>query len=202
MKSILTALVFTSIVLFSCKKENIKTPDGNDNTINGVWDFSSVDVVTKNSKEFKVRGLVQKSEAILNYVTQNNAGKLIITDSTITTVGLAYTISSKIKTYNYKNGVLTDSSEKPYNTSFYEPQSFCSYQAIGTDSIYFTNGGLITFSDSALRANASGAKMRMNGDTLVLTENINIEANEVRMGIVHHNIQMGTANMTLLRHKN
>lgn len=202
MKSILTALVFISILLFSCKKESIKTPDGNDNTINGTWDVSSTDVLTKNSKEFKIRGLAQKTETVLNYTTENNTGKLVITDSTITTIELAYTISSKIKTYNYKNGVLSDSSEKPYNISFYEPQSFCSYKTTGNDSISFTSGGLVTFSDATLRASASGAEMKLNGDTLIIKQDIHIDSSEVRLGIVYHTIQTGTATMTLLRHRN
>lgn len=201
MKLILVLLTSVSIVLFSCKKEDRKITDDND-TITGTWDFSSSDVLTKNSREFKVRGLAQKSEAVLNYITENNTGKLVITDSTITTTGLAYTISSKIKTYNYKNGVLTDSSEKPYNISFYEPQSFCSYKATASDSISFTSGGLVIFSDATLRASASGAKIKRNGDTLIIKEDIYIDSSEVRMGIVYHTIQTGTATMTLLRHRN
>ena len=200
MKSILAVLACLCIALFSCKKEDKKIVDKND-TMTGTWDFSSVSTSTYTSKEFKVGGFKQKSETTLNYVTENNTGRLVITDSTITTTGLAYTIYSQIKTYNYKDDVLTDSSQKPYNLSFYEPQSFCSYKAIGSDSISFITGGLSAFSDSIFRAKASGAKIKLNGDTLMLKQYVHKDSTEVRLGVVYHIVQTGTANMTLLRHK-
>src|SRR4051794_2221210 len=108
MKPILIMLTAVAVISYSCKKHyyNERRIIREPSPIAGTWDFLSMDAQTQSSKEFRLAGFNQKSDAVLNYVTENNAGELIITDSIITTIRLTYTISSNIKTYNYKNGLL------------------------------------------------------------------------------------------------
>ena len=190
-------------ILFSCKKhyynETRIIPAGS--PIAGAWDFKSMDVQTQGSNEIKIGTLNQKTEATLNYISENNDGRLMITDSVITAIGLTYTISSSIKTYNYKNGVLTDSSETPYNISFYEPQSVCTYKMIGDDSVSFPKGGFTNISASTLRTDPLAAKISFKGDTLIFKESIYKDTTVVKLGTVYHTIQTGTAVMNVVKHK-
>jgi|SRR4051812_16279331 len=189
----------STLTLFSCTKEQHTSYIKINNPIMGTWDFVSIDAETQASTEFNFGGFAQKSIAQLNYVTENNGGKMIISDSVITSIGLTYSISSSIKTYNYRNGILTDSSEHPYNISFSEPQSFCTYKMIGSDSISFPKGGFTNISASTLHTDPLAAKIIFVGNTLKFKEYIYKDSTEVKMGITYHTIQTGTAIMTLYK---
>jgi hypothetical protein len=93
--------------------------------------------------------------------------------------------------------MLIDSSEKPYNISFYEPQSSCTYKMIGNDSISFPKGGFTNIPASTFRTDLLAAKISVEGNTLTFKENIYKDSIEVRLDTVCHTIQRGTAMMTL-----
>ena len=203
MRRIFVLFAALASILFSCKKHyynetriiRVGSP------IAGVWDFKSMDAQTQSSDEIKMGRLNQKTDATLNYVTENNDGRLMITDSVITAIGLTYTISSNIKTYNYRNGVLADSSETPYNISFYESQSTCTYKMIGDDSVSFPKGAFTNISASTLRTDPLAAKIIFKGDTLTFKEYIYKDTTVVKLGTVYHTIQTGTAVMNVVKHK-
>ena len=118
-KPIFILLLTTAVISFSCKKHyyNETRIIHTGSPISGEWDFESIEVQSQSSKEYNLGSLNHKSETILNYTSENNSGKLVITDSVLTAIELTYTVSSNIKTYTYTNGVLKDSSEKPYEIS-------------------------------------------------------------------------------------
>jgi hypothetical protein len=196
---ILVSITLATIILFSCHTETYYPETRRDtpsNPIVGTWNFISMDAKTQSVENFNAAGFNQKSMAELNFVTENNGGKMIISDSVIASIGLTYTISSNITTYNYRNGILIDSSEKPYNTSFYEPQSSCTYKMIGSDSISFPKGGFTNISSSTLGTAPSAAKISFKDDTLTFKQYIYNDTTEIKLGTVYHTIQTGTATMT------
>jgi hypothetical protein len=201
MKTIRTLLFIAiiAIISFSCKKEQETSYIKVNDTFLGTWDFVSIDAKTQSSKEFNSDGFEAKLMAHLNYVTENNEGKMTISDSVITTTGLTYNISSSIKKYVYKNGILTDSSEHPYSIVFSEPQSSCTYTRIGNDSISFPKGGFINISASTLHTEALAAKIIFEGNTLKFKEYIYTDSTRSIRGITYHTIQTGTAIISLHR---
>jgi hypothetical protein len=201
MKPIAGLLFMSTITLicFSCTKDQHTSYIKINNPIKGTWDFVSLNAETQASTEFNLGGFEQESTAQLNYVTENNGGKMIISDSVITTIGLTYTISSSIKTYSYRNGILIDSNEHPYSIAFSEPQSSCTYKMIGSDSISFPKGGFTNISASTLHTDPLAAKIILEGNTLKFKEYIYKDSTEVKLGITYRTIQTGTAVMTLYK---
>ena len=142
--------IFVSLALFSCHK-HVYNETRTFNRLLGTWDFTGMDAQTQSSQEYQAGEFTLRSEAQLNYITENNSGKITFGDSVITVQNLTYTISSEITTYNYKNGILTDSNTVPYNITFSEPFSTCKYKVISSDSIYFPKGGFTNIAASTLR---------------------------------------------------
>lgn len=169
------------------------------NRLLGTWDFISIDAQTQSSQDYKLGEFNQRSEARLNYVTENNAGKITFGDSVITAQNLAYTISSEIKTYNYKNGALTDSNTVPYNITFFEPYSSCKYKVISSDSISFPKGGFTNIAASTLRTDPLAAQLIWDEYTVKLKEHIYKDTTIIKLGVAYRTIQTGTAIMTLQR---
>jgi len=188
----------TSIFLLSCGK-HVYNERWSINPLIGTWSFTAIDAKTQSSQEFKLAGFNQKNNAELDYITENNSGKVIFFDSTITAYNLSYTISSEIRTYNYKNGVLADSNVVPYELTFFEPESSCKYKMIGNDSVYFPKGGFTNIAASTLRTDPLKAKVTFEGSTVKLTEAIYKDTTIVKLGVAYHTIQTGTAIMTLSR---
>lgn len=198
--------IFTLVItifLFSCEKEHHEVIKKD--TIAGTWDFISIDAQTCSITKGGLNEVPQKGTS-LNYLTENNAGKLIINDSTITTIGLSYTISSDLTIYKYKDGVQGDTAETPYNLSFYQPQSVCAYKLIYTDSIYFPKGGFIHIPASALRTDQPGAWISFRGDALLFKEYICRDSAFNRPAgsgwqTPYHTIQTGTAIIRAVKHR-
>lgn len=190
--------IFVSLALVSCQK-HVYNETRIFNRLIGSWDFISIDAQTQSSQEYQLGELKQRSKAQLNYITENNSGKITFSDSVITIQNLTYTISSEIKTYNYKNDVLTDSNTVPYNITFFEPYSACKYKRISSDSIYFPKGGFTNIAASTLRTDPLAAQLIWDEYTLKLKEYIYKDTTILKMGVAYHTIQTGTAIMTLQR---
>ena len=190
--------IFIFLALCSCKK-HVYNETRYYNRLIGSWNFISIDAQTQSSQDFKLGELNQRSEAQLNYITENNSGTIIFGDSVITALNLTYTISSEIKTYNYKNGILADSSTVPYDITFFEPQSYCKYKLISNDSISFPKGGFTNIAASTLRTDPLAAELIWDEYTLKLREHIYKDTTIIKLGTAYRTIQTGTAIMTLQR---
>lgn len=188
--------IFVSLALFSCHK-HVYNETRTFNRLLGTWDFISIDAQTQSMQDFQLGELNQRSQAQLNYITENNSGKITFGDSVITAVNLTYTITSEIKTYNYKNGILTDSNTVPYNVTFFEPYSSCKYKVISSDSISFPKGGFTNIAASTLRTDPLAAELIWDEYTLKLREYIYKDTTIIKLGVAYHTIQTGTAIMTL-----
>ena len=199
-----------TVISFSCSKDYVNEtiyPGGGNggtgngtNKLTGLWDYLSSDVQTKTIQEYKSGSNTHTSAALLDYVTQDNAGKLIIYDTIITILNLSYTISSRVYVYNYVDGVLKDSSSKPMNTSFSVPKLLCAYSMVGDDSVTFTRGDFIYLPTPEFKTFPTGARISFKGDTLSFTENLYKDSSYRKDRKSYTVVQTGTAVINVVKH--
>jgi hypothetical protein len=208
MKKFLFVLITLTIGIISCQKgitDSIDTGDtggdnnGGDTTVlnalKGSWNFTSVSANTQNSVEFTVDGENDKSLSVTNYTSQNNSGTLVIDDSMFHMNNYTYSIDTSIETYSYTNGILSDSINVPF--SYYVPatNSSAKYKLIGTDSVYFPEGGFVSIDDNASAFKPYGVKFNITGNILKFTQNVNIDTTVVNSGITQHETVTGTGTL-------
>lgn len=211
MKRILPILIaITAIAFCSCQKElqerttNPPIDPPTDPPVNvdssnlidsmkGDWNFIEINAETESSSEFSLAGSNRKTLASMDYITKNNHGTVIINDSVIHTIGIAYTVSSTIKTYTYIDGVLNDSNENRVNMVFPETESIAPYKVVGPDSIFFAKGGFTDIAASRFKIKPAAAKVILQGNTLSFKQNIFKDTTQNIDGTSYHIVQTGTA---------
>ncbi len=163
------------------------------NAITGTWNFLSMNLQTQTTQEYALSGIDEKTITPVTLTTINNAGKLIITDSVFTSSGVTYTESASLKGYTYENGALIDSTEGPFSYTVPATNSSAVYKLIGSDSIYFPHGGLVSVAgSSSIQSTPSGGKYSLNGNKLILTQSIYQDTTTVISGISYHTVEAGT----------
>ncbi|SFQ00873.1 hypothetical protein [Parafilimonas terrae] len=212
-------LLFISFYTLSCQKELIKTTtttpppvtdttgtnnDGDtsiDNSIVGTWQFVSMEAKTKSSSETITGNINQRVETFLDYLSTDNAGSIVISDTSMNCTGLTYKVSSTIKTYRYHNNVLLDSLFTPYETTFPATDSYTPYWMTTEDSIFFRKGGFSNVSGSKYQVKSSAAKLDLKGDVLTFIQPIKKDTVENIAGIDQHTIISGIAIIKLSRQR-
>ncbi|MFT4154386.1 hypothetical protein [Parafilimonas sp.] len=202
-----------AVYAYACQKEMDKTDEnatdteGTDdtdstnssNTITGTWKFVSIEAQTQSISEITVGNTTQKLAVFLNYTTTDNSGTIVINDSAMNCSAIAYKISSEIKTYRYKNDVVTDSLTLPYIVTFPATDSYTPYTLIGTDSIFFRKGGFTNISAARFKVNPSAAQIQLKDSVLSFIQPLTKDTTESIEGIDYHTIVTGTAILTLNR---
>ena len=162
-----TLLILTPFLLIlavcACKKSN-----NNSNTSQGLvgtWNFLGMKVQTKT---VAVAGQVT-TVALSNFNTTNNLGAITFTKDSMSASGIGYTVDTSFMAYFYYGGQVYDSSLQTLNYTIQPTSASSKYSLIGTDSIYFPNGGILTALDSA--ATGQGCQFVLHGDSLTLTAN-------------------------------
>ncbi|MEP6682773.1 MAG: hypothetical protein ABJA35_05910 [Parafilimonas sp.] len=165
------------------------------NALKGSWNFTSVSANTQNSVEFTIDGETDKSLSVTNYTSQNNSGTLVIDDSMFQMNNYTYTIDTSIETYTYINDILSDSINVPF--TYYVPatNSSAKYHLIGTDSVYFPEGGFISSSSDSTAFKPYGLKFSITGNILKFTQNIHVDTTVVQSGITQHETATGTGTL-------
>lgn len=209
MKKCLFVFIALTIGFISCQKgitDAIDTGDtGGDNNggdtavlnaLKGSWNFTSVSANTQNSVEFTIDGENDKSLSVTNYTSQNNSGTLVIDDSMFRLNNFTYVIDTSIKTYNYISDTLVDSVNVPF--TYYVPASNLSakYQLIGSDSVYFPEGGFVLPGDDSTTSKPYGLKFIITGNTLKFTQNLGIDSTVVELGVTQHVTTTGTGTLS------
>lgn len=213
MKKLLCILLVGAIAFTACQKEldDLEADTGNngggdnnggDNgdsitSIIGTYNFISIDAKTKSIGTIDISGVESKTILFLDYITTNNMGTVAIDDSTMTATGLSYTASDSIRTYTYENDVLIDSAIQPLEFTLPATNSSGKYKLIGADSIYFTEGGLVSVEGASVNSQPSGGRISFNGDTLKLSQSISIDTIMNLSGFFYHVTQTGTAVVTM-----
>jgi hypothetical protein len=154
--------------------------------VTGNWNFVNLNAKTQ------VNAVVSGDTTVTyaNYVTQNNSGMFTFTIDSMNVRSLAYSVSSIATTYAYYQGMIYDTLTSPFSATLPATSMNVGYKLIGTDSIYFPNGGLLPTGVSST-SQGEGAHFVINRDTLRMT----VSGTDTTTG----QIQMGTGVITLVR---
>lgn len=172
---------FLTIVV-SCKKSSAPPS----NAVSGTWNF--VDMSTQTRVDAVVSGDTTVTYA--SYITQNNSGSITFTLDSMDVNGLAYSVSSTATTYAYYQGKIYDTIITPITATLPATSMNVGYELIGTDSLYFPNGGLLP-SGITSSSQGQGGHFVISGDTLRLT----VSGTDTTTS----QIQMGTGVIMLVR---
>ncbi|HEV2480755.1 MAG TPA: hypothetical protein VGS79_13860 [Puia sp.] len=169
-------------VAVSCKKSS--SPPSN--AVTGTWNFVNMSARTQ------VNAVVSGDSTITyaSYITQNNSGTITFTIDSMAVNGLAYSVSSTATTYAYYQGMIYDTLTNPFIATLPATSMDVSYKLIGTDSLYFPNGGLLPTGITS-SSQGQGGHFVISGDTLRLT----VSGADTTSG----QIQLGTGVITLVR---
>jgi hypothetical protein len=178
-------ILAVALGLASCQKEihndDLTSPTGgggptpadtipNTNTEVGSWKFMSLQGTVSQTAEFSQASQSIKAVSTSNFTSQNNAGAITFDSVTMTATGVTMAINTTAKTLVYVNGALFDSLQSPLNQTLPAQNASSGYQKIGTDSLYFQNGGFLDVLTGGMLPSApSGCKLTFEGNTMKMT---------------------------------
>jgi hypothetical protein len=177
-------IAVTVLGLASCQKElnsdDIANPGGgpvpgdtipnNTNTEVGVWNFVSVSGTVSQTAELSQAGSSIKGVTATSFTSQNNAGTVTFDNVTMTASGVTFNVNTSAKTYVYMNGSLYDSVQTPFNQTVPAQNATSGYKKVGTDSLYFQDGGFLDVLTGGLLPSApSGCKITFAGNVMKMT---------------------------------
>jgi hypothetical protein len=194
-------------IFASCQKELAEFhDDGNNggrdgdnptNTIEGTWNFVSMESKTQNILETKLLSSTKKTVSFLDYITSKNSGTLSFNDSVIKATALTFTASYTMKSYKYKNGMLSDSLKIPVNFTLPSMNASSKYELIGADSIHFPHTTIFYVPNSGIQSLPPGVKFTLTDSTLTLIGHVNTDTTKIISGIQSRFIETGIVTVTL-----
>lgn len=196
------------LVLVSCSKEkSVDTPENTPGTgtgsavgktEKGSWNFISMRGITSETIEFDQFGDATKIVTTSDYTTINNAGTIKFDGSTMTGIGLTYSVDAMAKTYIYTNGTVEDSLELPFAATIPPINSTASYKKIGSDSIFVQSGAFKNVgTGGTTQASSGGYKLAWDGDKMTMTGSVSISKIDFSTGISQKITQRATQIITL-----
>jgi hypothetical protein len=163
-----------SVALTSCQKEvgfadKDPEPGGSTKSIIGDWSFVGMAGNNKTSSTISMGGDVMKSTLVVDYVTQNNAGTVKITNTDFIYTDLKYDINTTGNTKSYVNGILLMDKDMPIVMSAPPMSATNPYTRNTSDSITVIGSSLGSVGSPVAPVTAPiGMKISWSGDTLVL----------------------------------
>ncbi len=173
------------LIVISCKKSNSSSTSTN--AVTGTYTFVNMNVQSKETQN-EANGIV--AVAVANYITQNNTGTIQFTADSMAANGVGYSVDTSVITSFYLSGTLYAADTTAFTATVPATSTTQAYKLVGTDSLYFPNGGLIPTGLTSSGA-GSGARFVVTGDTLKLYTS----ASDTTSGV----IQSGTGVITLLK---
>jgi len=172
-KLLLVVLVASVVVILSCHKSNSGGAGG---PLPGTYQFSHIVWQRQSTNETSSAGTDEKQVSITNYTTTQNTGTFVFTRDSISLKGVSYAANSTVKVYDYENGALSDSFATPFTISSPVINETAKYNIIGTDSIHFEGGTLVSAGGSSGTTTPSGGHFSIRGDSLFIVSNVNYSA--------------------------
>jgi len=191
------SLIILAVLLAACQKGIEPFDDtgstGTSTDITGTWNFISLTANTQATQEYVEDTSDYSTVTYSNYISTNNTGTITFNDSDFNSSNIGYDVSSTFTGYNYLNGVLTDTVEMPFTITIDSSNSTGKYKIIGSDSINFSGGGLISIGGSQpVETESSGGRFSISGDILTITQMVNKDTTQDILGIPYHTIEAGT----------
>ncbi len=177
---LLFGLISLAIFAASCKKDS--SSDGSSTSLNGTYDFVSMDASTVSSVSYYDAGTQYDDITDAVWHSKNNTGTVTFDGKNMTSSNIAYSVDTTIKAYFYEDGVLQDSVDYPFSVDIPQSSSTGTYKLVTSDSIYF-GGGSIFFNGSVTSASPSGSKLKWVGDILYMTSSASKDTTETQYGV-------------------
>ncbi len=191
-KHLLCSLAIIAI-LASCKKDN--TP-GNTAGLEGTYKLKYLNAQT-NSTLTGSAG--DKVITLSDYTTENNQGTIVFNSTTLSATGLAYSVNSPAKYYQYDGTDLIDSSSYPITFTLSPSNSTSQYQLIGADSIYFPQGAATSSmpGGGTTATLPSGGRYSRNGNLLTIKQYVSRDSSFQDSGETYLLKESATTNFVL-----
>ena len=169
-----TVLTLTVFLFTSCtKEESIDTggvgPSGSGTGIQGTWKLISISGTTGASTVENDAGVEMKAEILLRFASQNPVGVYNITSSLFKGVGVGYDYNGMLFMREYENNVLQFEDSTDMNLNIPPSNAETKYKLIGSDSIYFEAGGIVTPTapgSTPGTTSGTGCKYKLEGNRL------------------------------------
>jgi hypothetical protein len=170
-KYVLVAVVLSLMTFAACKKSNTGGGGTPPSELAGNWNFVSLGVSVTNTVQETVGSVTEKSVTVSNYTTTNNTGLITFSADSMFGKGIGYSVNVNAMGYEYQNGVLLDSVSEPFTFTYPPTNSSAAYKLVGTDSLVYPAGGLVTLPGSAAAQPTGpvGGHLAITGNKLVLT---------------------------------
>lgn len=156
--------VFAALaILSSCKKEDTKNSTSG---IDGTYKFSGMHSTTSSTVTTDDG---EKTVTLADWTSANNQGTLVFNNGQATTTNFSYSVNSVSTGYFYQDNILVDSESAPLVVTIPPSSSVSTYQLIGSDSIYFPKGGLVSMGSTTSASNPGGGHYKFSGNQLTLS---------------------------------
>jgi hypothetical protein len=158
-----TLLILLPIGLFliftACKKSSSDSAKG----LTGPWAFLGGSAQIQSTSQ-EPGGITMVTNT--NYLTKNNTGTITFNRDSMIVSDLGYSVDTTIKAYFYYNGAIYDSASQQVSLSIPPTSATAKYTMVGTDSLYFPNGGILSALDSM--SVGQGSTYVLKGDSLAI----------------------------------
>lgn len=186
------------LLFVSCQKEISETrPENNTSSIVGNYKFIKGEVKSVATTIIEDDGDVMETITYSHYITKNNKGTVKIDGQKFTAQQMGYTVDTTIRVASYYNREKLDSSATPFTFNVPEYDGTATYIQVGADSLYFAGGSFLTGSGSQMVGAANGAKFKIEGNKLIITNNLNSTERGSMSGVAYILKTEGQSVMTL-----
>lgn len=142
-------------------------PSGNRSII-GDWKFVKLTGVSTSITELTQDGVTMRNVSVTNVDSKDEKGTQRIDETTLTTTGVGYSMSSVVTGETFINGISTGAVSLPMNFTAPPTSGTSKYKKVTADSIYVEGGILNVDLQDQVSSLPVGAKISWLGDTLVL----------------------------------
>lgn len=164
------------LLISSCSKE--KSIDSNGTTpgasadIRGDWRLISIAGSSNVKDSFDLGGTKYVGISLYSYASKTASGTYTITATDFIGKNITYTVDGKLVMDVYLDGQLLSHIDTITPATIPPTNSSAPYTKQGTDSLYFTSGGVIAVQGSPTSAVVPGGlKYKLEGNKLTLTMN-------------------------------
>lgn len=186
--------VFAALaMLASCKKDGTKNSASG---IDGTYKFNGMHSTTNSTVTSDDGG---KTVTLADWTSNNNQGTLVFNNGQVTTTNFSYSVNSISKGYFYQDNILVDSASAPLVVTIPPTNSISTYQLIGSDSIYFPKGGLVSMGSTTSPSNPGGGHYKFSGNQLTLNVNGTVDSTFSDSGVKYTMQQSVVTSILLIK---
>lgn len=176
-----------STIFVACGKEDSVTPGAaSGKELKGSYDFVNLTVIVTTNTTQTQFGETVRSTVKTYYITKDNKGIVTFDGGTLKNTGFAYTVDTTVLATSTIDGV-TEEFEMPFTFTLPETNSTSPYKLKGVDSLVFAGGSVQSpvFGGGETPSLPGVSNYKWKGDTLVLTQGINLRVGTAGVTTVH-----------------